>query len=38
MSLHVIDDMVEALGYSEMFMNYYNKIPNMDTSNGLKPI
>ncbi|KAM1408960.1 hypothetical protein ACFX2I_009414 [Malus domestica] len=38
MSLPVIDDMVEALGYSEMFMNYYYKIPNMDISNGLKPI
>ena len=30
MSLSVIDDMVEALGYSERFMNYYYKIPNMD--------
>ncbi|RXI00380.1 hypothetical protein DVH24_037928 [Malus domestica] len=38
MSLLVIDDMVEALGYSEMFMNYYDKIPNMDISNGLKLI
>ncbi|RXH71916.1 hypothetical protein DVH24_025417 [Malus domestica] len=38
MSLPVIDDMVEALGYSERFMNYYYKIPNMDLSNGLKPI
>ncbi|KAB2596192.1 hypothetical protein D8674_031642 [Pyrus ussuriensis x Pyrus communis] len=38
MSLQVIDDMVEALGYSEQFMNYYYKIPNMDLSNGLKSI
>ncbi|KAB2601156.1 hypothetical protein D8674_002161 [Pyrus ussuriensis x Pyrus communis] len=38
MSLLVIDDMVEALGYNEWFMNYYYKIPNMDLSNGLKPI
>ncbi|RXH79867.1 hypothetical protein DVH24_041014 [Malus domestica] len=38
MSLPVINDMVEAIGYNEMFMNYYYKIPNMDFSNGLKPI
>ncbi|KAM1146344.1 hypothetical protein TB2_037672 [Malus domestica] len=38
MSLLVIDDMVEALGYSEMFMNYYYKIPNMDICDGLKLI
>ncbi|KAM2568707.1 hypothetical protein TB2_008907 [Malus domestica] len=38
MSLTVIDDMVEALGYSGRFMNYYYKIPNIDLSNGLKPI
>ncbi|RXH99614.1 hypothetical protein DVH24_021416 [Malus domestica] len=34
MSLLVVDDMVEPLGYSEMFMNYFN----MDISNGIKPI
>ncbi|KAM1646214.1 hypothetical protein ACFXTN_007272 [Malus domestica] len=38
MSLPVIDDMVEAVGYIEWFMNYYFKIPNMDLSNGLKHI
>ena len=38
MSLPVIDDMVEAVGYIERFMNYYFKIPNMDLSNGLKQI
>ncbi|KAB2603218.1 hypothetical protein D8674_004223 [Pyrus ussuriensis x Pyrus communis] len=38
MSLPMIDDMVEAIGYIERFMNYYFKIPNMDLSNGLKQI
>ncbi|RXH72081.1 hypothetical protein DVH24_025582 [Malus domestica] len=38
MSLPMIDDMVEAVGYSERFINYYYKIPNMDFCNGLKPI
>ncbi|KAB2636205.1 hypothetical protein D8674_026739 [Pyrus ussuriensis x Pyrus communis] len=38
MSLPVIDDMAEAVGYIERFMNYYFKIPNMDLSNGLKQI
>ncbi|RXH87170.1 hypothetical protein DVH24_028670 [Malus domestica] len=38
MSLPMIYDMVESLGYSEMFMNYYYKIPNMTICNGLKPI
>ncbi|KAB2626011.1 hypothetical protein D8674_017671 [Pyrus ussuriensis x Pyrus communis] len=33
MSLPVIDDMVEVVGYIERFMNYYFKIPNMDLSN-----
>ncbi|XP_068329820.1 uncharacterized protein [Pyrus communis] len=38
MSLLVIYDMVEAVGYIETFMNYYFKIPNMNLSNGLKQI
>ena len=38
MSLPVIDDMLEALGYSDRFMNYYYKIPNIKICNGLKPI
>ncbi|XP_048420906.1 uncharacterized protein LOC125468709 [Pyrus x bretschneideri] len=38
MSLPVISDIVEAVGYIERFMNYYFKIPNMNLSNGLKQI
>ncbi|RXH75778.1 hypothetical protein DVH24_039477 [Malus domestica] len=38
MSLLVVDDTVEALGYKEMFMSYYYVIPNMEIFNGLRKI
>ncbi|RXH86773.1 hypothetical protein DVH24_022046 [Malus domestica] len=38
MSLLEVDDMVEELGYENVFMSYQYRIPGMEIRNGMKPL
>ncbi|RXH75872.1 hypothetical protein DVH24_042659 [Malus domestica] len=38
MSLLEVDNMVEELGYGNVFMSYQYRIPGMEIRNGMKPL